>query len=249
MKNNMLLHIPHSSTYIPEDLLGMFTVSKETLDHELLVMTDRYTDELFDCSDNRIVFPVSRLICDVERFREKDMETMTSKGMWVCYENTSELTPLKRVSREHASCVLEHYYDMHHKALTEAAAHTKDLCGNVLIIDCHSFSPLPLPYEDDRTADRPDICIGTDDFHTPRTVSDTLVKAFSEMGYRVSINSPYSGSLVPMAYWRRDPSVMSVMIEVNRKLYMDGTTGEKLKRFNTVRDHIGKALSLCYPMI
>ena len=65
MKNNILLHIPHSSTYIPEDLLGMFTVSKETLDHELLVMTDRYTDELFDCSDNRIVFPVSRLICDV----------------------------------------------------------------------------------------------------------------------------------------------------------------------------------------
>ena len=52
-----------------------------------------------------------------------------------------------------------------------------------------------------------------------------------------------------MAYWRKDPSVMSVMIEVNRKLYMDGTTGEKLKRFNTVRDHIGKALSLCYPMI
>ena len=249
MKNNILVHIPHSSASIPEEMLGLFTVSKETLDHELLVMTDRYTDELFDSSYNRIVFPLSRLVCDVERFREKSSETMTAKGMWVCYENTSELSPLKRVPEEHVSYVLGNYYDSHHRALTDAAERIKGICGNVLIIDAHSFSPLPLPYEDDRNADRPDICIGTDDFHTPPRISDALIKAFSEMGYRVSMNSPYSGSLVPMEYWRKDPDVMSVMIEVNRKLYMDVSTGEKLEGFDTVRDRIAKALTLCGTMV
>ena len=39
------------------------------------MMTDRYTDELFE-HENSIVFSVSRLVCDVERFRnESDEET------------------------------------------------------------------------------------------------------------------------------------------------------------------------------
>jgi len=41
------------------------------------------------------------------------------------------------------------------------------------------------------------------------------------------MNQPFSGSIVPSNYFQKDKRVFSVMIEVNRRLYMDETTGEK----------------------
>ncbi|MBQ3663473.1 MAG: N-formylglutamate amidohydrolase [Clostridia bacterium] len=37
----------------------------------------------------------------------------------------------------------------------------------------------------------------------------------------MEMNRPYSGSMVPLAYYRKDRRVMSLMIEVNRSLYME----------------------------
>ena len=60
----MLLHIPHSQKYIPDEYLQYFHLSDSDLDIELLKMTDHFTDELFECSQSNcseIIFPVSRL--------------------------------------------------------------------------------------------------------------------------------------------------------------------------------------------
>ena len=248
MKSNVLLHIPHSSTHIPDDMKELFTIGEEELEHELLVMTDRYTDELFDCSDNRIVFPVSRLVCDVERFRDPNLETMTRKGMWVCYEKTSRQTPLKTVTDEHASYILENFYDPHHRAFTDAVEGIKEEFGNVIIVDCHSFSSKPLPYEDSQTEDRPDICIGGDYFHTSH-IMPMIRRVLKNKGYTVAVNTPYAGTIVPMKFWRKDPCVLSIMLEINRSIYMDEATGEKTERFDTLQSDIAEAVSLCEKII
>ena len=83
----------------------------------------------------------------------------------------------------------------------------------------------PLPCDVCRDENRPDFCIGTDAFHTPPGLLRATESAIRSHGYSVGINSPCSGSLVPAATYRRDPNVWSVMIEVNRKLYMDEKTG------------------------
>ena len=62
------------------------------LDQELLRMTDAYTDELFPLTPfeaGRVVFPVSRLVCDVERFPSDEDEPMAARGMGVFYTRTS----------------------------------------------------------------------------------------------------------------------------------------------------------------
>jgi N-formylglutamate amidohydrolase len=45
---------------------------------------------------------------------------------------------------------------------------------------------------------------------------------------------------VPAEYYKRDTRVRSIIVEVNRRLYMDETTGEKLASFGetvwTVRE-------------
>ncbi|MEX2427884.1 MAG: sigma 54-interacting transcriptional regulator [Bacteroidales bacterium] len=49
------------------------------------LLTDWYTDELFDVSHTKIVVPFSRIFCDVERFADDSQEIMSQYGMGMCY--------------------------------------------------------------------------------------------------------------------------------------------------------------------
>ena len=239
--NKVIVHIPHSSTDIPEEYKKLFVVDDETLSKELLLMTDRYTDELFE-RENSIVFPVSRLVCDVERFRNEADEEMSPKGMWVCYEKTSDGKQLKICTNEHKNEILTRYYDVHHRKLTEAVELVLEEHGECIIIDAHSFSSTPLPHEPSHETPRPDICIGTDDFHTPYQLLEFCKDFFEAKGYSVAINQPFSGTVVPVDYYGKNKQVESVMIEINRNLYMDEQTGEKTDNFETIKQEVSELL-------
>ncbi len=240
--NKIIVHIPHSSTDIPEEYKKLFTVDDETLKKELLLMTDSYTDELFEY-ENSIVFPVSRLVCDVERFRNEADEEMTAKGMWVCYEKTSDGKPLKICSDEHKNEILTRYYDVHHRKLTETVELALEEHGECIIIDAHSFSSTFLPHEPSQETPRPDICIGTDDFYTPYQLLEFCKDFFESKGYSVKINCPFGGTIVPVDCYGKNEQVKSVMIEINRNLYMNEQTGKKTKKFEDIRYLIWKFLA------
>ena len=89
-----------------------------------------------------------------------------------------------------------------------------------LIIDGHSFPALPLPYELNQTAFRPDVCLGTDDFHTPEELVARVEKIFESCGYSNARNQPFGGTIVPMKHYHKDQRVQSLMIEINRWLYL-----------------------------
>jgi N-formylglutamate deformylase len=116
--------------------------------------------------------------------------------------------------------------------------------GVCLIIDCHSFSSVPLPHEPDQAADRPDFCIGTDSFHTPAAVRDVILTATRDENYSVSVDAPFSGALVPRSSYQIDRRVLSVMIEVNRHLYMDEHSGAEPQGFGKVHAALGRLIML-----
>jgi N-formylglutamate amidohydrolase len=89
-----------------------------------------------------------------------------------------------------------------------------------------------LSHEPDQKPNRPDICIGTDKFHTSEDLSKKLQVACKNTGLKSKFNSPFSGSLVPTKLYQKDARVQSIMIEVNRKLYMNEKTGEKTQNIN-----------------
>ncbi len=41
-----------------------------------------------------------------------------------------------------------------------------------------------------------------------------------QLDWSVGINRPYAGTLVPTTFYGKDQRVLSVMIEVNRRLYL-----------------------------
>ena len=114
----MVFHIPHSATAIPDHVRPHLLLDPEALERELLRMTDRYTDRLFDvpgiCAE-RVVFPVSRLVVDPERFVDDAQESMAAGGMGVVYEKTASLEPLRKPpSTEEREALIDRYYRPHH---------------------------------------------------------------------------------------------------------------------------------------
>ena len=234
----LLLHIPHSSARVPAEYRDDFVTDIET---ELRCMTDWYTAELFAFPAPRLVFPVSRLVCDVERFRDDGREIMAGRGMGACYTHGHDGKPLRRLSPAAREAILRRWYDPHHARLTELTRTALARSGGCLIVDCHSFTAAPLPYETDQRRERPDICLGTDGFHTPPELAEGLEESFRRLGYSVARNAPYAGALTPLAYYRRERRLQAVMIEVNRGLYLDENCGRN-PDFQRVRRDIGRVL-------
>ncbi|MGO9832989.1 MAG: N-formylglutamate amidohydrolase, partial [Polyangiaceae bacterium] len=242
----LVVHIPHASLVVPSDVAAGLLLTPAELQHELLVMTDRYTDELFALPSNlatTITFPVSRLVVDPERFSDDDSEPMARTGMGVVYERTAAGHPLRHApSAEHRRDLLARFYEPHHAALTTAVEAALATHGACLLLDGHSFPTRPLPYEDDQEPDRPDMCIGTDASHTPAWLRDIAVHVFEKVGWSVAVDRPFAGALVPMRFYRKDLRVSAVMIEVRRGLYMDEGSGARLPGFDEARERISTAL-------
>lgn len=235
----MILHIPHSSIKLPDD----FKVSGQTdLKLELERMTDWFTDELFSTPDaTQIVFPLSRLYCDVERFRDDKDESMAKKGMGVCYATNSFGAKLRDISDQDKENIKSNFYDKHHKLFADAV--NQELQGNdkAIIVDCHSFSNKQLPHEDN--SERPDFCIGTDPYHTPQIITYKLKDLLESHGYTVAINNPFSGTMVPLEHYGKNKNVISVMIEINRKLYLNADF-TKSNNFTKTKETISQLLNL-----
>jgi N-formylglutamate amidohydrolase len=244
-----LLHIPHSSYTIPFEYQNLFYLNPLELRKEQIKMTDTYTDDLFDISNiEKLVFPISRLVCDVERFRCEKDEIMSKQGMWVTYTKTSGLSPLKIVSKSHKKEILQKYYDIHHKKFYEKVTNILNQYNECLIIDCHSFSSIPLPYELNQDKRRPDICIGADDFHTPRKLTECIFKLFNSKGYKVEINKPFAGTIVPIEYYGNNSKIQSIMIELNRSLYMDEITSVKSVKYKQLKQDINDIINFLSKM-
>ena len=232
---NLLLHIPHSSTLFP-------SISKHSffdLNSEERLLIDYYTDNLFVPSQESyhiasMVFPYCRLYCDVERLINDPLE---KDGLGIAYHRrigTSSFNNRSFSSLREAFPLYADFHAMMSKKLVE-------LGDDTLLIDCHSFSNLPNLLN----SNPPDIdiCIGYNDDETcpDKVVTGNIAQYFRSRGYKVGINTPFSNSktfAVPVEYH-------SVMIEVNKRLYMNEQTLEKTEGFNKLMQDI----ELLYDMI
>jgi len=241
----VIRHIPHSSTEIPEAYRDQFLLDKEGVTNELIQMTDMHTDVLFgDGPGEEIVFPLSRLLVDVERFEKDEEEVMVSRGMGVFYTRTHDQWPLRKsLEGDEREELLVKYYRPHHQLLTESVDRALEECGSALLLDCHSFPSQRLPYEIASDNVRPEICIGTDPFHTAGFLTDVACDFFREAGFTVDVDHPFGGALTPIKHYGKEKRVQALMLEVRRDLYMDEATGARNERFEAIRSTVCDAMA------
>jgi len=239
------VHVPHAATAIPTGVRAELLLDDGELEAELIRMTDWHVDKLFapllELGATMFVNRFSRLVFDPERFTDDAAEPAAAVGQGVVYTQTSAGWPLRRFTAAQRSRRIAEYYDPYHVELTALVAQTLDRHGRCLILDCHSFPgepPLPAAV----SSARPDICLGTDEIHSPPILVDWLQAALVAEGFWVLLNEPFAGTLVPMAYYGRDSRVSSIMIEVRRELYANETTGQLRPAFAPVQARLAQAI-------
>ena len=233
----LILHIPHSSSILP--FKEGYVLSDEILTKEIIKLTDWYTDDLFHSdTDEMIVANFSRIFCDPERFSDDDKEEMSKVGMGVLYEKTDDNLLMREISPSLRKKILEEYYWVHHKRLNDAVNEQLAKYGKAIIIDCHSMSDIPFIRDKDQNTKRTDYSIGIDSIHTSDKLLQITLNFFSNRGIEVAINSPYSGTLVPMEHYQKNENVQSIMIEVNRKLYLEDNSNIKSENYPAVKQLI-----------
>ena len=202
-RKQLILHIPHCSTYIPQEIRQTLLLNDDELKQELYVMTDHYIDDLYKnvlCDKQNNSY--SRLVFDPERYREDKDEELAPKGMGAIYTKTSLGTELRRITPYERENLMHKYYDVYHEQFNELVERKLNEYGQCLIVDAHSFPSKPLPYELDQGIPRPDICIGTDSFHTPENLQRSIGNFFVSHGFSIKLNSPFSGTIVPLQFYR-----------------------------------------------
>jgi N-formylglutamate amidohydrolase len=241
MKNKLILHVPHSSTKLPNKL--GFLVEAAFLEKEILKLTDWYTDDLFRMDDSIVVkADFSRIFCDVERFADDSKEPMAQVGMGVIYQRTDDDLRLREVSQELRLEILNDFYWPHHNKLNRAVESQLKSVGKAVIVDCHSFPKVPLKKALDQTINRPDFNIGTDKFHTPNYLIELSEEFFKKKGFSVGLDWPYSGSIVPIKHYQQSKNVESIMLEVNRALYLSDDGNQKSSDYLEIKQVVSEYL-------
>lgn len=220
---NKIFHVPHSSDIIPSEFLDEYLITPQDLTNEINIMKDDYTYELVKDFSDVIKFPFSRIFCDVERF-DDDTEIMNKVGMGVIYTHSHDMN-LIRVPKKIEQ--IKKIYNEHHKVLNNLVEEKLKKDESVLILDIHSYSDSPLPYEIFKDLKRPDICLGVNYFHLDEEVLEKILYIIKDSGFSHSINEPFKGCIIPSEYYMKNKNVKGIMLEFNKKTLSENF--EKIK--------------------
>ena len=214
--NKILLHIPHSSKVIPDCFWNNVYQCKEIIDRFVDDITDTDTDNLFASNDyEKILFPYSRVFCDVEKFDNDEFEPMSKFGMGAIYTKTNLGLGFRNHNEEYSNMVLSKYYYPYHEALNSKTESLLRENEYVILVDCHSFAKDIIMVEENRN-DLPDFCIGFNGAEDE--LSKLCVQYFKNLGYTVKCNYPYAGTMIPNRFINNpNPKLKSVMIEINNR--------------------------------
>ena len=222
----LVLNIPHSSIERYDNGWG----GKFKLFPTVKKWTDWHTDLLFAVPEQMgdviksFRFPYSRFYCDVERLIN---DPLADIGQGIIYR---KFDGFERVVSDGTIYDIMSAYNAYIGNMSLA------ITDNTCVIDCHSF-PSDL-------SDMVDICIGfNEDYSKPSDeVLNKVTNIFTEAGFNVDWNVPYSNSITPNS---NNKNYKSIMIEVNKKLYMDENTLELYtSRFDYLKRTIDKVYLL-----
>lgn len=235
----IVLNIPHA---VPCTDFSDWT-NPENIKAEHDKWTDWFTDMIFvpnvsalretlgEANTSRVI-PVfaklSRIDLDLERLIGDPMENY---GQGIIYTKSknglSERTlPIEETVRR-TLLFVEHHAKLSTLLQPE----------NAILIDCHSC-PNDFSEASNAAGEPVDVCLGFNDDST--RPSDEIIElarwTFSEAGYTVGINTPYSNSLIA------HPNRPSLMIELNKRIYMN----EKTLEINPSADKVNRVLNELY---
>jgi N-formylglutamate deformylase len=131
---------------------------------------------------------------------------------------------------------LDRYWRPYHRELASVMDRMLTAHGFYFQLSCHCMSAVGAPTHADAGQERMDFCLGnlrgtssTSDFI--ESIADTIRK----QGFTCSVNTPYTGGELNRRYGKADGTQESVMIEINKKTFMDIASFRKTEGFAAIQ--------------
>jgi N-formylglutamate amidohydrolase len=241
----VVLHVPHSSRDLPPEARDSLLITPDELAEELDHLTDAYTDLIAARAARRATTRPwvlrhrwSRLAVDPERFPD-EREEMRAVGMGAVYTHGYAGRKLRDEDSVRDGTALQTHFGPYAAAVRDLVADRLAACGRAVIVDVHSYSTLPLPYEIHGASPRPAVCLGTDLFHTPPGLVSAAKAAFVDVG----LDTPFAGCYVPLDFYGREPAVTALMIEIRRDGYMIEPGGPPTDGLPAIADRLASLVN------
>lgn len=223
----VIIHVPHASREIPEDVAADFVATPEQVAQELDRVTDAGTDELARAAHAAVgertwlvVNELSRLVADPGRFYNQ-RDSMEASGRGAVYTRLTDGELLRPLGFDD-SALKAQYFHPYDDAVGELAGARIRATGSAVIIDIHSYNNPPEEHQIHGGRLSPDVCIGTHSVHSPAILVDTAARILKEAGFSVERNTPFTGVYIPVEY-EMNPAVLGIMFEVRDDLLAPGS--------------------------
>lgn len=258
----LVLASPHSGDRYPPDFLKMAKLDRATL----RLSEDCYVDELIAAGPShgapllKALFP--RVYVDANReafeldpmmFEDRLPDAAITDSPRVAAglgsiprlaANDREIygrkIPFAEAEQRIARC-----YRPYHDALAALMRETRERFGGCLLIDCHSMPSVGGQGERDLGRARVDFVLG-DCFGA--SCADAVTAAaeahLRKEGANVRRNNPYSGGYVTQHYGRPTEGIHVLQIEINRSIYMDEQTLERLPEFEETQQRLERLIAM-----
>lgn len=254
----LLLTCPHSGETPPPEAAWL-RAQPEAI---LLTDVDRFVDRLYAPAAQALQLPllatrVHRYAVDLNRYPD-DVDADSVEGAthpsgaftkgfhWVKTTQGARLMPRPIDVPTHRLLVARYHDAFHAEIESRLASLRARFPGRPLYhLDCHSMPSVGTGAHADAGQRRPEVCLS--DFRgqsaSPRFLQ-IVVDAFLGQGFEVSVNQPYQGGRITQRYGQPARGVETIQIELNRALYMDEASREKLPGFDAIAARLTSALGV-----
>ena len=255
----LVFNSPHSGRAYPPAFLAASRLDARKLRRS----EDSHVDALFACAADfgapllRAHFPRAWLDVNREPF---ELDPRMFEGRLPSFANTRSLRvagglgTIPRLvgdAQEIYACKLnvaealeriERVYRPYHRALERLVARAEARFGLAILVDCHSM-PSGRAGASEEARQRADFVLG-DRYATSAApaIVDCVDYELRRRGYAVHRNKPYAGGFITEHYGNPRAGRHALQIEVNRALYMNEETFERLPGFDAVADDLRGAV-------
>ena len=233
----VVFNSPHSGRYYPKEFLEMSSLPLTSLRSS----EDLFVDEIFSPIVNlgsimmvanfpRSYVDLNRDHTELDPLLVKDLSSFSitpkvSAGLGVIPRvvNMQRRIYSKKITKKEVRERIDNFYFPYHKKLGEVVSHTHALFQKVILLDCHS---MPSYVEKNKSEkDLADVVLG-DCFGASCENSILLLlrRLLSEQGFRVNINTPFSGGFITKNYSNPEENYHVIQIEFLRSLYCNERT-------------------------
>lgn len=257
----LIVTVPHSGERLPPEATWLVGLDERLLMYDV----DRFVDELY--SDSLTAHGIAwvktewhRYACDLNRL-ETDVDQASvvgapepvgrhPRGLHWSKTTMGDVLMAEPVSYEVHRLIVERCFRPFHEAVNEMAEAVlpkseRSEARPLFHLDLHSMPSLGTKEHRDPGEFRADLVISNQDGASSSSDFFKLVcEAGRGQGFEVRENWPYKGGRITETYGRPRDGWQTVQIELNRKLYMNETTKQKIEpSFGETKLRVGRMLA------